>query len=109
MKANRNLRACLNLLGPEVLAKSVVVSYAKEFLDQSAQAYSLCMSRIYHHAVGKAKTAEQLSSRTQTVSSARAYTGGLLHDIGKVVLEQYVATGFPLFYRRRLISFLIFF
>jgi putative nucleotidyltransferase with HDIG domain len=29
-----------------------------------------------------------------------AYTAGLLHDIGKVVLDQYITSAFPLFYRR---------
>jgi putative nucleotidyltransferase with HDIG domain len=29
-----------------------------------------------------------------------AYTAGLLHDIGKVVLDQYMAPAFPYFYRR---------
>ena len=28
-----------------------------------------------------------------------AYTAGLLHDIGKVVLDQYINSGFSLFYR----------
>jgi putative nucleotidyltransferase with HDIG domain len=29
-----------------------------------------------------------------------AYTAGLLHDIGKVVLDQYVSSAYPLFYRK---------
>ncbi len=93
------LEHALIFLGPEVLAQSVIESYIKEFFKQSAQGYSLCMGGIYHHAVGTAKIAEKISRLTDTVSPSLAYTGGLLHDIGKVVLDQYVAAAFPLFYR----------
>jgi len=93
------LEHALIFLGPEVLAQSVIESYIKEFFKQSAQGYSLCMGGIYHHAVGTAKIAEKISRLTDTVSPSLAYTGGLLHDIGKVVLDQYVAAGFPFFYR----------
>jgi HD-like signal output (HDOD) protein len=34
------------------------------------------------------------------VSSDIAYTTGLLHDIGKVVLDQYIGSDYPYFYRR---------
>jgi putative nucleotidyltransferase with HDIG domain len=34
------------------------------------------------------------------VKPGLAYTAGLLHDIGKVVLDQYVASSYPLFYRQ---------
>jgi putative nucleotidyltransferase with HDIG domain len=93
------LEHALIYLGPEVLAQSVISSYVKEFFTDSAHGYSLCMGGIYHHAVGTAKIAEQLSRLTDTVSPALAYTGGLLHDIGKVILDQYIAAGFPHFYR----------
>ena len=93
------LEHALVYLGPEVLAQSVIESYVKEFFNQTAQGYSLCMGGIFHHAVGTAKIAEQLARLTDTVAPALAYTGGLIHDIGKVVLDQYIAAGFPLFYR----------
>ena len=43
--------------------------------------------------------AETIATRTKLVEPAVAYTAGLLHDIGKVVLDQYVSKGYPLFYR----------
>jgi putative nucleotidyltransferase with HDIG domain len=44
--------------------------------------------------------AEGLAKLTGCVSSGVAYTAGLLHDIGKVVLDQYIASATPYFYRR---------
>jgi HD-like signal output (HDOD) protein len=43
--------------------------------------------------------AEILAKRTRLVEAAMAYTAGLVHDIGKVVLDQYVSNAYPLFYR----------
>jgi putative nucleotidyltransferase with HDIG domain len=44
--------------------------------------------------------AEALAAKTKKVDHRIAYTAGLLHDIGKVVLDQYVAPAYPLFYRQ---------
>jgi len=43
---------------------------------------------------------QELAQFTGRASTDVAYTAGLLHDIGKVVLDQYVAATYPLFYRR---------
>ena len=45
---------------------------------------------LFHHAVGTAVIAEKLAVLTQDVDPAVAYTAGLLHDIGKVVLDQFI-------------------
>lgn len=43
---------------------------------------------------------EKLANLTAKVKPGLAYTAGLLHDIGKVVLDQYIASAYPLFYRQ---------
>jgi putative nucleotidyltransferase with HDIG domain len=62
--------------------------------------YSLCKGGIYHHAISTAIIAEKLADLTGKISPSLAYTAGLLHDIGKVVLDQYIYADFPLFYRQ---------
>ncbi|MCF8077094.1 MAG: HDOD domain-containing protein [Desulfotignum sp.] len=63
--------------------------------------YSLCRGGLYNHSLGMALACERLAKmRSNRISPAVAYTAGLLHDIGKVVLDQYVARGIPFFYRR---------
>ena len=44
--------------------------------------------------------AERLARLTGLAKPGQSYTAGLLHDIGKVVLDQFVAGAAPLFYRR---------
>jgi putative nucleotidyltransferase with HDIG domain len=44
--------------------------------------------------------AEELAKFTGKAPPDIAYTAGLLHDIGKVVLDQYITSIYPFFYRR---------
>lgn len=89
----------LLLLGQDTLVKSVISVAVKNFFNQSSTGYSLCKGGLYHHAIGTAVIAEQIAEMTQTASPAVAYTAGLLHDIGMVVLDQYITRACPLFYR----------
>ena len=59
------------------------------------------MSRggVYHHALSAALVSEHIAKFTGKSEPDIAYTGGLLHDIGKVLLDQYVAEMAPHFYR----------
>lgn len=87
-------------LGQKILVKFVISAAIKSYLNQAGMGYSLCKGGLYHHAVGTAIIAEKIARVTKKVDPALAYTGGLLHDIGKVVLDQHIQAGLPLFYRQ---------
>lgn len=87
-------------LGLNLFIKFIIASSLNNYFGQSEKGYSLCKGGLYHHAVGCAMIAETIAARTELVPPAIAYTAGLLHDIGKVVLDQYVSRGYPLFYRQ---------
>jgi len=70
------------------------------FLNDSGQGYSLCKGGLFQHALGTAIVSEELAKFTGKVSPDIAYTGGLLHDLGKIVLDQFIAPAHPFFYRR---------
>ena len=94
-----SLDHALVMLGQHLLLKFVISAALNRFFNQSGQGYSLCKGGIYHHAVGTALLAEKLAELTDKAEPSMAYTAGLLHDIGKVVLDQFINSGFPLFYR----------
>lgn len=94
-----SLDHALVYLGRDLLVKMVVSASVNEFFNQQGHGYSLCKGGLYHHAVGTAIMAEKLAQLTGISPPTTAYTAGLLHDIGKVVLDQYVAAGYPMFYR----------
>ena len=86
-------------LGQKNLMKFIISAAISAFFSQAGRGYSLCKGGMYHHAVGTAIIAEKIAEFTSKVDAALAYTAGLLHDIGKVVLDQFVEDASPLFYR----------
>ena len=90
----------LVMLGEKLILQLVVSSALEEFFHDSDKGYSLCKGGLYHHAMATAIVAEKLAEYTGKSDEDVAYTAGLLHDIGKVVLDQHIAKASPLFYRR---------
>lgn len=90
----------LIMLGEKQVLRMAVSISIENFFSDSGRGYSLCKGGLYYHALGAAIIAEMLANFTGKVSPSIAYTAGLLHDIGKVVLDQYMAPAFPFFYRR---------
>ncbi len=96
----QSLDHALVLLGRDLFVKLIVSAAVESFLGQAeGGGYSLCKGGIFHHALGTAMIAERLAVVTRRVAPSLAYTAGLLHDIGKVVLDQYIAADVPGFYR----------
>jgi putative nucleotidyltransferase with HDIG domain len=87
------------MLGQHLLLKFVISASLNGFFNQTGQGYSLCKGGLYHHAIGTAVIAEKLADLTGQAEPSLAYTAGLLHDIGKVVLDQFINSGVSLFYR----------
>jgi putative nucleotidyltransferase with HDIG domain len=90
----------LVMLGEKQFLQLVVSASLENFYPENGQGYSLCKGGVYKHALGTALVCERLAGFTGKIKGDIAYTAGLLHDIGKVVLDQYVAAASPLFYRR---------
>ena len=99
-KQIESLEHAVIMLGQKWLLKLVVSASINNFFDQCGMGYSLCKGGIFHHAIGTAILSEKLADFAGVTSPSVAYTAGLLHDIGKVALDQYVSAAFPLFYRQ---------
>jgi putative nucleotidyltransferase with HDIG domain len=89
----------LVLVGEKRLLKLIVTASVQSFFPQSCQGYSLCKGGMFYHAVGTAMVAQRLAEITEKAAPDVAYTAGLLHDIGKIPLDQAVAANVPFFYR----------
>jgi len=90
----------LIMIGEKQILRVVVSIAIESFFSNSRRGYSLCKGGLYYHALGVAIITEMLAKFSGKTSASIAYTAGLLHDIGKVVLDQYIAPAFPFFYRR---------
>lgn len=94
------LKEAVLLLGEDMLIKSVITAAVNTYYNQaSTSGYSLCRGGLFFHAVGVATAAEKIAEKTRKVDGKLAYTAGLLHDIGKVILDQYISASAPLFFR----------
>lgn len=94
------LKDAVLLLGEDMLIKSVITAAVNTYYNQTGTSgYSLVKGGLFFHAIGVASAAEILADKTGVVSGKHAYTAGLLHDIGKVVLDQHIADALPLFFR----------
>jgi putative nucleotidyltransferase with HDIG domain len=94
-----SLDHALIYIGLQMLVKLVISASVDNFFSHSGSGYSLCKGGLFHHAIGTAVISEKLADLTGRAKPGSAYTAGLLHDIGKVVLDQYVSSAYPLFYR----------
>jgi putative nucleotidyltransferase with HDIG domain len=95
-----SLDHALVFLGRDLFLKLVISAAVNSYYSQCGNGgYSLCKGGLYHHAVGTAMIAEKIASTTEKERPAVAYMAGLLHDIGKVVLDHFIAGSYPMLYR----------
>ena len=95
-----SLEDALVLLGRNRFIQMVLSAAVKNYFNQSGLGYSICKGGLYHHAVGNAIITEKIAAHTGDVQPSLAYIAGLMHDIGKVVLDQYISSAYPYLYRK---------
>jgi putative nucleotidyltransferase with HDIG domain len=99
MKVDSIEKALLRIGEKSLLLLALAFSM-ENFISHGNQGYSLCKGGIFTHSVWTATISRKLAELTGKAPPDIAYTAGLLHDIGKVVLDQYMHAAYPLFYRR---------
>lgn len=95
------LKDAVLLMGEHMLVKTVITAAVDNYYSQTGTSgYSLCKGGLFFHAIGVAILSEKIAEKLNSPFLKIAYTAGLLHDIGKVVLDQYVSDSTPLLFRR---------
>ncbi len=89
----------LAMLGERRILLLTLSIFTEWYYKDADNGYSLCKGGLFQHALGVAYTAQEIAKLTGKIEPALAYTAGLLHDIGKIVLDQWVDKQYPLFYR----------
>ena len=95
-----SLEDALVLLGRNRFIQMVLSAAVKNYFSQTDFGYSICKGGLYHHAVGTAIITEKIASGIGGSEASMAYVAGLMHDIGKVVLDQYISSAYPYLYRQ---------
>ena len=86
-------------LGSKILIQMIITAQTEKIFRGREHGYSLSRGGMYHHCLAVARLCERLAKVHGGIAPDIAYTAGLLHDIGKVVLDQHIADVQPFFYR----------
>jgi putative nucleotidyltransferase with HDIG domain len=81
-----NLRHAVTLLGYTTLQNAVVTVSVIDALKLKKDIGQFDISTFWLHSIAVAVMGRHLATRTKLVPAEEAFTAGLLHDIGKVVL-----------------------
>ena len=95
-RAIRSLQDAIMSLGQRQLMQVIMAACAAQFFSGKVAGYDLREGELWQHAVATAIMAEKVATRIGHKDVLTTYTAGLLHDIGKTVLNQYVKTYFDL-------------
>ncbi len=87
-------------LGTNKVMQLVVAIYGNAVLSGEQRGYGLEPGILWKHSVAVALAASSLAHQTMPEEGGVAFTAGLLHDIGKVVLNEYVGREFAEIVRR---------
>ena len=102
MKDVDSLDRAVIMLGEAGLLEAVLSMTMDTYFIREAGGYSLQKGGLHHHSLAVANCAKVIADHTGKTNPTTAYTAGLLHDIGKIVLDQFVADAAPLFYKNLL-------
>ena len=82
------------MLGYKNISNIVLSASVYSVMDKSLQGYALDRGQLWKHSLTVAYAARYIAQRFGKSIPEEAYVGGLLHDIGKVVLNDYVRFGY---------------
>jgi putative nucleotidyltransferase with HDIG domain len=82
------------ILGMSALRNLAVAAATYETLNREVAGYRLQAGQLWKHSVECAVVAQIIAKQTRKVKMDEAFVAGLLHDVGKVVLNVYVGPQF---------------
>jgi putative nucleotidyltransferase with HDIG domain len=85
-----SVRQAIVLLGWKRLGKLVVTSCVNAILDKPVPGYDLPSGELWRHSIAVSVTAELLAKELRITADDEIFTAALLHDLGKLVLGNYV-------------------
>ncbi|MFH1420195.1 MAG: HDOD domain-containing protein [Planctomycetota bacterium] len=99
-KTVSSLNDAMVCLGTAKVLQLVMSVHTSCMLAREQVGYGLAPGVLWRHSVAVALAASVISKKIESGSGGIVFTAGLLHDIGKVVLNEYVAEDFAEIVRR---------
>jgi putative nucleotidyltransferase with HDIG domain len=89
----------ISFLGFKTVKSIVLAASVYKFMDSAFSGYSLDRGQLWKHSQSVAASSRYLSEKLKVGDPEEAYVGGLMHDIGKIVLNDYVRFGYSIILR----------
>ncbi|MBI2297898.1 MAG: HDOD domain-containing protein, partial [Armatimonadetes bacterium] len=78
------------VLGRKAVKSLVIAAAAEDYLSRPQDGYLLDRGQLWQHSLVVAQASAMVAGRVQYRQTEEAFVAGLLHDIGKVVLNSYL-------------------
>lgn len=88
-----SVRQAVMLLGLKRLTHMVIAACAWTLMDRAVPGYDLPAGDLWRHSLAVSVTAEGLVRELQLGAGEEIFTAALLHDVGKIVLGQFLQEG----------------
>jgi len=95
-----SLDDAVRLLGTVKILQLVMAAHTRALLSRPQEGYGLAAGALWRHSVGVALGAQLLARPMRLTQLGLLFTAGLLHDIGKVALNEFVAQEYAEIARR---------
>ena len=89
-----SLRRAVQLLGPQEVIELAVIGGSLSYYTTDVPGYGMAAREMWRHSVSCALLAQILGASNPDADPSALFTAGLLHDIGKVVLNSFVQDRF---------------
>jgi len=80
-------QACV-ILGSDVLLQMITLASTSKLLGKELKGYSISSKEIFTHSTGVAFAAKLIALKTNPSLSTDAFSAGILHDSGKLLLDE---------------------
>lgn len=89
-----DLKRAITLLGFKEIRNLVLSSYVAELFKETAGHGKYTRQGLWNHLVGVGAVARLIGQTSGVVPAQEAYLAGLLHDLGLILIDQYLHTPF---------------
>lgn len=89
-----SIQRAVLLLGFEMVKNLVFSSFVNSVMKGDVVGYAQTAQSLWEHSLGTATASLAIAQRIEPKLSETAYTAGLIHDIGKVLMASFMAESF---------------
>lgn len=89
-----SLQEAMVYIGTDALVNFVLAGCLSSYYREDNEGYGLTQGELWRHSVGAAICSQHVADLVDPELSGRAFTCGLLHDVGKMILNACVAEEF---------------